>query len=219
MELKVCGITTTENIMELIPINVSRLGFIFYHMSKRYVYGKLIEDGLKAIPNHIKKTGVFVNAGISEIEQIIEHFHLDSIQLHGDESPEFCKHFRTKTEVIKTISIEDKSSFETAKLYKDSCDLFLFDTHSEYYGGTGKTFDWNWLEAYKMDKPFYLSGGISLENFEEIKKIKHKQLIGIDVNSKFEIRPGIKDIDKIKRLIDLMNREETKDLRTRINDF
>ena len=205
MELKVCGITTSEDILELIPLKISRLGFIFYHMSKRYVYGKLIEDGLKEIPKHIKKTGVFVNAEIADIEQIIGQYHLDSIQLHGDESPEFCKHFRVKVEVIKTISIRDKSSFETAKLYDNACDLFLFDTQSKQYGGTGKTFDWQWLQEYTMDKPFYLSGGISLENFEEIKKINHQKLIGIDVNSKFEIRPGIKDIEKIKQLISLMN--------------
>jgi phosphoribosylanthranilate isomerase len=205
MELKVCGITTTENILELIPMNISRLGFIFYHKSKRYVYGKLIEDGLKEIPKHIKKTGVFVNAEIAEIEQIINQYHLDSIQLHGDESPEFCKHFRTKTEVIKTISILDKSSFESVKLYEDACDLFLFDTHSDNYGGTGKTFDWQWLDAYTLDKPFYLSGGISLENFEEINQINHQKLIGIDINSRFEIRPGIKDIEKIIQLIKLMN--------------
>jgi phosphoribosylanthranilate isomerase len=205
MELKVCGITTSEDIMELIPLKISRLGFIFYHMSKRYVYGKLIEDGLKEIPKHIKKTGVFVNAEIAEIEQIIDQYHLDCIQLHGDESPEFCKHFRTKTEVIKAISIQDVSSFETTKLYLDACDLLLFDTQSKHYGGTGKTFDWQWLEAYNSDKPFYLSGGISLENVEEIKKIKHEKLIGIDINSKFEIRPGIKDIEKIKQLIYLMN--------------
>lgn len=205
MELKVCGITTTENIMELIPLKISRLGFIFYHMSKRYVYGKLIEDGLKAIPKHIKKTGVFVNAEIAEIEQIINRYQLDSIQLHGDESPEFCNHFRRNVEVIKTISIMNKSSFETAKLYDNACDLFLFDTQSEHYGGTGKTFDWQWLEEYTLDKPFYLSGGISLENFEEIKKLKHHQLLGVDVNSRFEIRPGIKDIEKIKQLIKSMN--------------
>jgi phosphoribosylanthranilate isomerase len=204
MQLKVCGITTSEDILALINLEIDRLGFIFYHMSKRYVYGKLIEDGLKAIPKHIKKTGVFVNPEIAEIEQIIDQYKLDSIQLHGDESPEFCNHFRRKAEVIKTISIKDEGSFETAKLYANACDLFLFDTQSEHYGGTGKTFDWQWLEAYDLDKPFYLSGGISLENFEEIKKIKHEKLIGIDINSKFEIRPGIKDIEKIKKLIDLM---------------
>lgn len=205
MQLKVCGITTTEDILDLINLKIDRLGFIFYHMSKRYVYGKLIEDGLKEIPKHIKKTGVFVNAETAEIEQIIDQYHLDTIQLHGDETPEFCKYFRTKTEVIKVISIKDKSSFETAKLYQDACDLFLFDTHSDNYGGTGKTFDWQWLDTYTLDKPFYLSGGISLENFAEIKKLKHKQLVGMDINSKFEIRPGIKDIEKIKQLINLMN--------------
>jgi len=205
MELKVCGITTTEDILALITLKIDRLGFIFYHMSKRYVYGELIKGGLKAIPKHIKKTGVFVNAEIAEIEQIINQYQLDSIQLHGDESPEFCNHFKGIVEVIKTISIKDKSSFETAKLFENVCDLFLFDTQSEHYGGTGKTFDWQWLEEYTLDKPFYLSGGISLENFEEIKKIKHGKLTGIDINSKFEIRPGIKDIEKIKQLIYLMN--------------
>lgn len=205
MQLKVCGITTSEDILNLINLKIDRLGFIFYHKSKRYVYGKLIEDGLKEIPKHIKKTGVFVNAEKAEIEQLIDQYHLDSIQLHGEETPEFCKYFRTKTEVIKVISIKDKDSFETAKQYQDACDLFLFDTQSVNYGGTGETFNWQWLEAYTLNKPFYLSGGISLENFEEIKKIKYKQLVGIDVNSKFEIRPGIKDIAKIKQLIELMN--------------
>ena len=207
MQLKVCGITNTETIRELILLKVSRLGFIFYHRSPRYVYGKLIEEGLNEMPNHIKKTGVFVNAEIAEVEQILKTFRLDSIQLHGDEPPVFCDYFMDKTEVIKTISIKDETSFETAKLYNDSCHLFLFDTQSEKYGGTGKTFDWQWLEAYKLDKPFYLSGGISLENFDNIKKIKHEKLIGIDVNSKFETAPGKKDIEKIKQLIALMSDE------------
>ena len=205
MQLKVCGITSTETIRALIPLSIDWLGFIFYHRSARYVYGKLIEEGLSLVPKHIKKTGVFVNAEIVEIEQIIDRYKLDSIQLHGDETPEFCNYFRPKTEVIKTISIKDKDSFETARLYQNSCDLFLFDTQSEHYGGTGKTFDWRWLDAYTLDKPFYLSGGISLENFAEIKNISHKQLLGIDVNSKFETAPGIKDIEKIKQLIYLMN--------------
>jgi len=205
MRLKVCGITNNETIRALIPMKISRLGFIFYHRSPRYVYGKLIEEGLNEIPIHIKKTGVFVNSEIAEIEQILNSFHLDSIQLHGDEPPVFCEYFMDKTEVIKTISIKDENSFETAKLYNESCHLFLFDTQSEKYGGTGKTFDWRWLEAYKLDKPFYLSGGISLENFDDIKKIRHEKLIGIDINSKFETAPGKKDIKKIKQLIALMD--------------
>ncbi len=206
MELKVCGITTTEDIRELITLNITRLGFIFYHQSKRYVYGKLIEQGLREVPQRIKKTGVFVNAEKAEIEQMVDMYRLESIQLHGDETPEFCNYFRSVTEVIKTISIKDKTSFENTKLYADACDLFLFDTQSEHFGGTGKTFNWQWLEAYNLDKPFYLSGGISLENFEEIKNIEHKQLLGIDINSKFETAPGIKDIEKIKQLIAMMGK-------------
>ncbi len=204
MQLKICGIINTETIRELIPLNPSRLGFIFYHRSPRYVYGKLIEQGLSEIPGHIKKTGVFVNAETEEIEQILGQFQLDSIQLHGSETPEFCMHFRNKTEVIKTISISDESSFETAALYQDACDLFLFDTQSEKFGGTGKAFNWQWLEGYTLNTPFYLSGGISLENFAGIKKIKNNRLIGIDVNSRFETAPGVKDVVKIKQLIALM---------------
>jgi len=187
MQLKVCGITSTETIRALISLKITRLGFIFYHRSPRYVYGKLIEQGLNEIPIHIKKTGVFVNAEIAEIEQIMETYHLDTIQLHGDESPGFCNYFKNK------------------KLYQDACDLFLFDTQSDKFGGTGKTFDWQWLEAYTLDKPFYLSGGISLDNYAEIKNIRHVQLAGIDINSRFETAPGIKDIEKIKQLITLLN--------------
>lgn len=211
MQLKVCGITNTETIRALISLKINRLGFIFYHKSARYVYGKLIEDGLNEIPKHIKKTGVFVNADIDEIEQIVDTCKLDSIQLHGDETPDLCAYFRPKTEVIKTISIKEKSSFDKAQLYQDACDLFLFDTQSEHFGGTGKTFNWQWLDEYNLMKPFYLSGGLSLDNYPEIKNIKHPQLIGIDVNSKFETAPGIKDIEKIKQLIALMNVTSLKD--------
>jgi len=145
-----------------------------------------------------------IQNSVHEIEEAIDRYKLDSIQLHGDETPEFCYYFRGKAEVIKTILIRDKSSFETTRLYHDACDLFLFDTHSENYGGTGRTFNWQWLDAYTTEKPFYLSGGIGLENFGEILKINHPALTGIDVNSKFEIRPGIKDVEKIKQLIALM---------------
>lgn len=207
MQLKVCGITNTETIRALIPLEINRLGFIFYHRSPRYVYGKLIEEGLNEIPNHIKKSGVFVNAEITEIEQIVSNYKLDSIQLHGDETPEFCNHFRSRMEVIKTISIKDNSSFEKAILYKDACDLFLFDTQSDKHGGTGETFNWQWLDAYTLNKPFYLSGGISLENYDSIRNIKHQQLLGIDINSKFETAPGKKDLGKIKQLIQKMNED------------
>jgi len=205
MQLKVCGITSTENITALSTMKIARLGFIFYNKSPRYVYGKLNEQVLNEIPKRIKKTGVFVNAEIAEIEQIIGAYQLDSIQLHGNESPDFCNHFKTKTEVIKTISISDKGSFKTAEMYQETCDLFLFDAHTENFGGAGKSFDWRWLEAYTLSKPFYLSGGISLDNLAEIKNIGHEQLMGIDINSKFETSPGIKDIEKIKRLIVLMD--------------
>jgi len=203
MQIKVCGLTTAADITALASMNINRMGFIFYPKSPRYMHGKIAKENLALIPTHIKKTGVFVNAEIEEIEKMIAFYTLDSIQLHGDETPHFCKYFMKKTEVIKTISIKNELSFELAKTYHDACHLFLFDTQSENYGGTGVSFNWQWLKAYTLEKPFYVSGGISLENCSQINSITNMYLIGIDINSKFETSPGIKNTEKIQQLISL----------------
>jgi len=204
MQLKVCGLSDSNQINTLSNLDVDRLGFIFYNKSPRYVGNKLDSEGLSKINSKTNKTGVFVNEEQSQIENIISKFKLNSIQLHGNESPEFCLQLKKKVEVIKAIAIKNKESFTETEKYNDACDFFLFDTYSESHGGTGKKFDWSWLSNYKLNIPFFLSGGIDLADITEINKLNHPQLIGLDVNSKFEIEPGIKDINKIKELIKLI---------------
>jgi phosphoribosylanthranilate isomerase len=201
MQLKVCGLCDINQIKTLTNLNIDRLGFIFYDKSPRYFGNKLKAGEVFKINSKANKTGVFVNEEQSQIESTITKFKLNSIQLHGNESPEFCLQLKKKVEVIKAISIKNKESFSETEKYNDACDLFLFDTYSESHGGTGKKFDWSWLDNYKSNIPFFLSGGIDLEDIPEINKLYHPKLIGIDVNSKFEIAPGIKDINKIKELI------------------
>jgi len=204
MQLKVCGLSDIDQINTLANLNIDRLGFIFYDKSPRYVGDKLDSEDLSKINSKVNKTGVFVNEEQSQIENIISKFKLNSIQLHGNESPEFCLQLKKEVEVIKAIAIKNKESFTETEKYNDACDFLLFDTYSESHGGTGKKFDWSWLDNYKLNIPYFLSGGIDLADITEINKLNHPKLIGIDVNSKFEIEPGIKDINKIKDLIKLI---------------
>lgn len=204
MQLKVCGLTDINQINVLSDLEIDRLGFIFYKKSPRYVGDKLSKEDIVKINSKVNKTGVFVNEEAHLIEDSIRKFKLDSVQLHGEESPGFCNELKIKTEVIKTISIKNKDSFTEIEKYKEACDYFLFDTYSEAYGGTGKKFDWSWLNYYELNTPFFLSGGIDITDITSIQAINHPYLIGIDVNSKFELDPGIKDITKIKQLIKLI---------------
>ena len=201
MEIKVCGITNAHDINALKNMNINRLGFIFYDKSPRNVSDLSLEKDLKDFPSRIKKVGVFVNEEVSFIKKQIDRFSLDAIQLHGNESPEFCNTFKKEIEVIKAFSIKDENSLLDCSKYLDSCDYFLFDTYTPNYGGSGLNFDWSILHNYKLSKPFFLSGGIDLSSLDEIKRISNPFLCGIDVNSKFEIKPGIKDINKIHELI------------------
>lgn len=204
MQLKVCGLTDINQINELSKLEIDRLGFIFYKKSPRYAVDKLDEEDILTIKGKINKTGVFVNEDLNIIESTIKYYKLNSVQLHGEESPEFCKQLKSKVEVIKTILIKNKESFSEIDKYDGACNYFLFDTYSGAYGGTGKKFDWSWLDKYNLNIPFILSGGIDLTNIKDVLSINHPQLVGIDVNSKFELESGIKDINKIKELIKII---------------
>lgn len=201
MEIKVCGITNAHDINALKSMKINRLGFIFYDKSPRNISDLPLEKYLKDFPSRIKKVGVFVNSEASFIKKQIDRLSLDAIQLHGNESPEFCSSFKKGIEVIKAFSIKDENSLIDCNTYLDSCDYFLFDTYTPNYGGSGLNFDWSLLHNYKLSKPFFLSGGIDLSSLDGIKRINNPFLCGIDVNSKFEIKPGIKDINKINELI------------------
>ncbi len=204
MNIKVCGLTQLKQLQQLDALNVAFAGLIFHKDSPRYVVGKIAKDELKDADFDLKKVGVFVNADYDEIMQMIEDYGLDVVQLHGDETPELCEELSDEVEVIKAFSISDKitSIDDMIVDYDDVCDYYLFDTASKNgkVGGTGEKFDWKLVKKSKIEKPFFLSGGISLDDLELIKSFKHPDYYGIDVNSRFEKSPGIKDMAMLLKL-------------------
>jgi phosphoribosylanthranilate isomerase len=218
MKLKVCGMKYVENIQEVAALQPDYLGFIFYDKSKRNFEGIIPE-----LSNSIKKTGVFVNASIDEVVSKINQYDLQAVQLHGDESVQFCKELRqaklvsashnenpnkvlNAVEIIKVFGIKESFNFDTLKPYVEVVDYFLFDTKGKERGGNGVVFDWGVLSDYPFSKPFFLSGGIGLEQLEEIHEIRKTSLpiYALDVNSKFELEAGLKSIENIKKFKSLL---------------
>ncbi len=197
MKLKVCGLKFKENIIQVAALQPDYMGFIFYSQSKRFV-GEDFQ--LPGISPEIKKVGVFVNATIEYINEKISKYKLDIIQLHGDETPDFCEELKPLVKVMKAFGIEENFDFKVLELYKNSCDYFLFDTKTKEYGGSGKQFDWNILKNYNNVLPYFLSGGLDLENINNLLTTSNIKLFAIDVNSKFEIEPGIKNIELLKKI-------------------
>jgi phosphoribosylanthranilate isomerase len=198
-QLKVCGLTKIDQIQELISLNVDFLGFIFYEKSPRYVLHHLSLKEIAEIP-HFGKVGVFVNETVEKITEISEKAKLNFIQLHGDEDEEFIlslsQRLSKDVKIIKVFRVGTQNlKLETWNL--EQIDYFLFDTDSKAFGGTGKTFDWQILNEIQIPIPYFLSGGISLENIHQLSTINHQPL-ALDINSKFEIEPGIKNLEKIK---------------------
>lgn len=208
-KLKVCGLTKLDQIEKIISLKIDFLGFIFYDKSPRYVLNSLTLEEIKSIDHH-GKVGVFVNETIAQILEISEKAELNFVQLHGDESDDFISELRLKLDkqigINKVFRIgtelEDlKFKIQNSKL---EVDYFLFDTDSKSFGGTGKSFNWQILNDLEIAKPYFLSGGISEENIENIKLLKQKPF-ALDINSKFEIEPGNKNIEKIQEFKNLLN--------------
>jgi len=206
MKIKVCGLKDPENIEAVAALNPDYLGFICYPLSPRYI-GQLSAESFKKLQINIKKTAVFVNESAEMINFLIDAYSFDVIQLHGDEPPEFCSSFRDRVTVFKAFGLDENFDFGQLDNYINKVDYFLFDTKTTAYGGSGKTFDWGMLGNYKLQVPFFLSGGISLDNLDEIKKIDHPQFYGVDLNSRFETAPGIKDTGKLKQAFDIINKQ------------
>lgn len=209
-QLKVCGLTKIEQIQELVCMKVDFLGFIFYEKSPRYVLNHLSLKQISEI-KHDGKVGVFVNENVEKIIEISEKVDLNYIQLHGDENVDFISELKgklnPKVEIIKVIRIGNQTLGELQKTINHqpkTINYFLFDTSSKAFGGTGKTFDWEILNEIEITKPYFLSGGISLENIHQLKTI-NSQPFAFDINSKFEIKPGNKDLEKIKRFKNTLN--------------
>ena len=212
-QLKVCGLTKMDQIQELISLNTNFLGFIFYEKSPRFVLNHLSLEEISEI-NHQGKVGVFVNETVEKLTEISEKSNLNFIQLHGDEDEEFIKRLRQmlneNTKIIKVIRIgDDKKNFENEikkmSNLKSQISNLLFDTDSKAFGGTGKTFDWQILNEIEIPIPYFLSGGISLENIHQLSTINHQPL-ALDINSKFETEPGSKDLEKIKNFTQIVKK-------------
>jgi phosphoribosylanthranilate isomerase len=216
-KLKVCGLTQLDQIRELVTLKIDFLGFIFYEKSPRYVLNHLNLNYISKI-KHSGKVGVFVNENADKIIEIAEKSDLNFIQLHGDESDNFILELRKKLKpevgIIKVIRIgsdfviptKEKSLerfFTSLRSIQNDIAYILFDTDSKSFGGTGKSFDWDVLNEIKIPLPYFLSGGISLENFHKLSTINHQPTV-LDINSKFEIEPGIKDLLKIKEFLSLI---------------
>ena len=197
MKLKICGMREPENIEAIAALAPDYLGFIFWAPSSRYV-----NQSTPTLTEEIKKIGVFVDPTLDYIETIIKEHQLQAVQLHGNETSAYCKQIQyLGVEVIKAFSIQNDFDFSELKAYENCCDFFLFDTKGELPGGNGYCFDWSILKAYPSKKPFFLSGGIGIENVEELQKLLKTNLpiYAIDVNSKFESAPGIKKVNELKQ--------------------
>ena len=201
--IKICGMKYLDNILEVGTLLPDYMGFIFWEKSARYFDGAIPE-----LPKSIKKVGVFVNESMEVILAKAQEHDLQTIQLHGHESAEFCLNLKSeldsKIEMIKVFSVDESFNFEVLKPFEAVCDYFLFDTKGKLPGGNGTTFDWKVLEKYPSSKPFFLSGGIGIEEINAVKEILKTNLpiYAIDINSKFEIDPGLKNIEKLNSFTD-----------------
>lgn len=200
IKIKVCGMTQAGNVNELAQLNPDYIGFIFYPASKRYIGENIPADILKIIPETIKKVGVFVNHPLQQVKKLIRTNQLDGVQLHGEEDIEYCRSVKeTGVFLIKTFGIGDQLNQDQMAPYTTVADYFLFDTSSAHYGGTGKKFNWDLLKQYTLEKPVILSGGIGPEDINQLNALHYKWIHGIDLNSRFEKSPGVKNIEQLKK--------------------
>jgi len=206
MNIKVCGITQFKQLQQLDALNIDYAGLIFYKDSPRYVGDKITGKQIKDADFDIKKVGVFVDPGYSELLDAIDEYGLDIVQLHGNETPELCEELSAEVEVIKAFRIPGGKAIDIDEMVADYdavCDYYLFDTAGlkESFGGTGQQFDWGVLKKAKIEKPFFLSGGIGPDDAAKVKAFTHPDFFAVDVNSKFELSPGLKDMASILKFL------------------
>lgn len=192
---KICGMREPNNINEVLALQPNYMGFIFFEKSPRNALAQLTPQVFSNFPSHTQKVGVFVNAPIDFVLEQVHNFGLNAVQLHGAESPEYCQLISDKDiHVWKAFSVDQHFDFKTTEPYIGCTTFFLFDTKAPSgYGGHGKSFDWTLLSNYTFDHPFLLAGGIGPDSIEELKHLSHPALAGFDLNSKFEISPGLKE--------------------------
>lgn len=195
--IKVCGMTDGENIRQTEQLGVDFIGFIFYPRSPRFLF-----EMPTYLPVRSRRVGVFVNESKDNILMYADRFGLDYIQLHGNESPEFCHNLQAAgMKLIKAFSIATPRDLSSVSAYESLCQYYLFDTKTPQYGGSGNQFDWTLLNRYTGNTPFLLSGGINQYSAAAVRNFHHPRLAGVDINSRFESSPGLKDIGRIQTFI------------------
>lgn len=206
MRIKVCGMTLPEQVNALEELGVDFAGFIFYPKSPRFIGQKISPEKMRRTGGRIAKVGVFVNAGYDELMKTVDDYRLDLVQLHGDETPRFCEKIADYISVIKAFRLSEDDNIEwMVRPYQDVCDMYMFDTMGAGYGGTGKKFKWDVLKNTSLSKPFLLSGGIEPGDESALKTFsgepEAKNLFAIDVNSRFEISAGVKNMELISTFV------------------
>lgn len=204
LKIKVCGMKHAANIAAVADLHPDYLGFIFYEKSPRYI-SEVSAELIKYVPQEIKTVGVFVDESLETVKTLVAKHYLKAVQLHGNESVDFCKTIKHMgVQVIKAFGIHPDFDFSVLGAYEPVVDYFLFDTQTPAHGGSGKVFDWTLLKNYQLSKPYFLSGGIDLNQAEQIKAIKDERLYAIDINSKFELEPGLKNVDKLNEFFKML---------------
>jgi phosphoribosylanthranilate isomerase len=215
MKIKVCGNTLPHQVNALDDLGITFAGFIFYPKSPRYMPMKISPEKMRQIKGKIIKVGVFVNPTYEEIMKTVDDYRLDMVQLHGDESPKFCDKIADYISVIKAFRMSDNDSvYHMTQPYAEVCDFFMFDTLGVGYGGTGKKFDWDILQKSPPVKAYFLSGGIELNDEIKLEEFVStpaaEKLFAIDINTKFEIGPGVKDVSSIKKFAESLGIKKIK---------
>lgn len=206
--LKICGMKYPDNLQAVAALQPDYLGFIFYPKSKRYMADTLSPEIVQALPAAIKRVGVFVNADTPTILEQAKVYGLHQLQLHGDESPEQCAELKGRGYVlVKAFGVDESFDFDQLKAYAPHVDYYLFDTKGPAYGGHGISFDWSVLQGYDKHKPFFLSGGIGLEEIKSLSALEGFPLYALDVNSRFEEAPGLKKTDLLRQLQEQLSAE------------
>lgn len=202
LKIKVCGMKHAANIAAVAELRPDYLGFIFYNKSSRYI-SEVSAELIKYVPQEIKTVGVFVDEDLEIVRALVQKHYLKVVQLHGKEEVAYCEEVqKLGVEVIKAFGIHPDFNFNVLEAYEPVVDYFLFDTQTPAHGGSGKVFDWTLLENYQLTKPYFLSGGIDLGHAAKIAAINDERLYAIDINSKFEIDPGLKDVNKLKEFFE-----------------
>ena len=201
--------TQPEQLDELSEAGANFAGFIFYPKSPRFVLRQMTTSQIRK-ENRLNKVGVFVNAGMEDVLQMVDECRLHMVQLHGDETPKYCERVADYVSVVKAFRLSENDNIEwMIRPYMEACDMFMFDTMGAGYGGTGKKFDWNMLKDLDVGKPFFLSGGIEPGDEEKLKTFAveptGRSLFAVDINSRFELSPGLKDMVKVKSFVKALN--------------